>query len=97
MVKHHAVIFYRPLHADEAARHILLHEHRVSAVGISPAAAATGDQAQEVAALQLDTIARRQDVTHLRCAWIQQDFPGPPGASTRHAIWWEFAIFHAIA
>src|SRR5688500_11143497 len=57
-VEHDSVVRLRPLNANEAACHILLHDHRVAAERIAPAATSTGDQAQEVAAPQLDTVAR---------------------------------------
>src|SRR5215467_9185452 len=58
-IEHDAIVFEGAAHSDEAARHVGAHSLGVALEGIAPAAAPAGLEAEEVAALEHDAVAKR--------------------------------------
>ena len=70
-IEHHAVVFPRPAHRDEAPGDVLPHSRGIARERIAPPPAATGFQAEEVAALEHDTVPLAGEHALGRCAGVQ--------------------------
>src|SRR5258708_20635694 len=95
LVHHHPIVVPRPAGGDEAARHVLAHPLRLAGERVSPAPAAAGLEAEQVAALEHETVAQGRQHALLRRVRVQHDAPAPPLAAARDAVGRHHGVLHA--
>src|SRR6266436_8852990 len=95
LVHHHPIVVPRSARGDETARHVLAHPLRLAGERVSPAPAAAGLEAEQVAALEHEAVAQGRQHALLRRVRIQHDSAGPPRAAARDAVGRHYGILHA--